>query len=141
MASIFDKNVISADEVIELVGINPAMIVDDANPSNKVERFIYQAQSSISSYVLRNYKRNAVRMYEKVLNEEQKQHFKMAVALQVKYIMYHGDMGNESIADSQAHILSNNVLNELAFCGDMISSKIRGQGNLLDIYFYEMSGR
>lgn len=141
MASIFENNVVSADEVKEMIGIDPALINDDGNPSNKVERLIYQAQQTICAYVLRNYKRNAVRMYQTLLSEEEKAHFKMAVALQVKYIMYNGDRGNEPISETEANMLSKNVLNELAFCRDMVSSKLGGNGGLMDFYWYEMSGR
>ena len=141
MASIFENLVITADEIKELVGIDPSMIVDDANPSNKVERLIYQAQETITAYCLRNYKRNAVRMYEKLFNDEEKAHFKMAVALQVKYIMYNGDRGNESARENEADMISQNVLNELAHCRNLVSNKLGGNGGLLDWYFYEMSGR
>lgn len=141
MASLFNQLVITADEIKELIGLDPALVNDDANPSNKVERLIYQAQSSISAFVLRNYKRNAVQMYNQILNEEEREHFKMAVALQVKYIMYHGDMGNESVSETEGDMLSKNVLNELAFCRDMVSSKLGGNGGLLNYYFNEMTGR
>lgn len=141
MKTIFENNLISADEVKELVGIDASLITDDANPSNKVERFIYQAQSIIAGYVLRNYKRNAVLMYQKALNEEQKAHFRMAIALEVKYIMYHGDMGNEAVSETEGDMISKNVINELAFCGNMVSSKLGGNGGIIDFYHYEMMGR
>lgn len=141
MSSLFKDLVVSKDEVIQLVGIDPSLIADDSNPSNKVERLIYQAQETINSYCLRNYKRNAVRMYHSLFNEEEKEHFKMAVALMVKYIMYNGDRGNEPISETEANMISKNVLNELSHCRNLVSSKLSGTFNFLDWYFYEMAGR
>lgn len=140
MSSLFQNLIITADEVKELVGIDPTMIMDDANPSNKVERFIYQAQETINSYILRNYKRNAVKMYYTYLNEEEREHFKMAIAYQVKFIIYHGDNGNEPISESEAEMISKNVINELSHCKSLVSSHL-GNRSIMDFYFYEMGGR
>ena len=42
---LFNKNLITPEEVKVLVGIDLGTLNDDSNPSNKAERLIYQAQN------------------------------------------------------------------------------------------------
>lgn len=133
----FENNLISKDEVLELTGIDLSNLQDDGNPSNKEYRLIYKAQSQLCSYIQRNYKKNAYIWYNKYLTNEQRKHFKYAIAYQVEYLVLNGDIGNDSLAyDTNASVIkvnarkiSPNAIDELGFCGKLCTTNFtKGQG-------------
>lgn len=115
--ALFDKNLVSYDEVLVLTGVDLKTIQDDANPSNKVERFIYEAQTTLASFLMRNYKNDLYIWYNHYLNDEQREHIKMAIALQCKYMVLNGNIGEDSLEERpNARKVSPNAIDELGYC-------------------------
>jgi hypothetical protein len=145
---LFNKNLIKPEEVKVLVGIDLGTLNDDSNPSNKAERLIYQAQSQLCAYITRNYKNDAIIWYHKRLNHDQREHFKMAIALQVLYLVQNGDIGNDSLAfDTSASVIkvnarkvSPNAIDELGFCGRLATNNIANRNSIQEFLDVELYG-
>lgn len=149
MATFFN-NLITKDEVLLLTGIDLSNLQEDANPSNKEDRLIYKAQSQLCAYIARNYKNNAIIWYNNRLTNEQREHFKMAIALQVEYLVNNGDIGNDSLAyDTSSSVvkvnarkISPNAIDELSFCGRLCATNFTRMGYISDFMEMELfSGR
>ena len=68
---LFENNLITKEEIKVLIGLDLDTIRDDANPSNKAERFIYEAQTILSSFVRRNYKNDLEKWYHAYCNDSE----------------------------------------------------------------------
>ena len=97
---LFNKNLITPEEVKVLVGIDLGTLNDDANPSNKEQRYIYDCQNTLFSFIYRNYKNDPFVYFQKVGLEE-REHIKMAIAYQVSYTFLNGDVANDATMISE----------------------------------------
>ena len=148
MSGIFSNNLITKDEVKVLTGLDLDNIQFDDNPSNRAERLIYQAQSTLYSYIKENYKNDLYIWYRKYSSEEKRNHIKMAIAYQVKYLIFNGDIGNDSeLYDSpksmvkiNARKVSSNAISELAHCGNLCSNRVQKRRLLGDFLDIELNG-
>lgn len=144
----FDQNLITKDEILLLTGIDLGTLQEDANPSNREERFINKAQSQLCAYIQRNYKNNALLWYRNRLTQEQRYHFKKAIAYQVEYLLLNGDIGNDSLAyDTSASVvkvnarkISPNAIDELGFCGRLCTSNFTKRGWVGEFMDIELFG-
>ena len=149
MSGIFSNNLITKDEVKVLIGLDLDNLQPDDNPSNSSERLIYQAQSVLYSYIKMNYGNDMLLWYHNRLNNEQRNHVKMAIAYQVKYIFFNGDMSIDSLAyNNSASIIKNNArmvcpnsIMELSFCGNLVRAKVQKTNMLGQFMETELFGR
>lgn len=130
--SAFSYNLITKDEVLLLTGIDLDTLVDDANPSNKCERFIYERQIELFSFIYKNYKNDPYLFYRKRATPEQKDHIKKAIAYQCVYVYFNGDIANDSVKASEKSSngefnrlrISQKAYDELTYCRELIENVV-----------------
>ena len=99
-------------------------------------------------FIKMNYGNDMLLWYHNRLNNEQRNHVKMAIAYQVKYLIFNGDIGNDSeLYDSpksmvkiNARKVSSNALSELAHCGNLCSNRVQKRRLLGDFLDIELNG-
>ena len=146
---LFENNLITKEEVKVLIGLDLDTIRDDANPSNKAERFIYEAQTILSSFVRRNYKNDLEKWYYNFCNQSERQHIKMAIAKQVEYQVLNGKIGNDvanfdnraSFDKNLALVISPYAIMELGEIRRLTSTAFNDRGILSDYLALELFGR
>lgn len=146
---LFENNLITKEEVKVLIGLDLDTIRDDANPSNKAERFIYEAQTILSSFVRRNYKNDLEKWYHSYCNNNERQHIKMAIAKQVEYQVLNGKIGNDvanfdnraSFDKNLALVISPYAIMELGEIRRLTTTAFNDRGILSDYLATELFGR
>ena len=146
---LFENNLITKEEIKVLTGLDLDTIRDDANPSNKAERFIYEAQTILSSFVRRNYKNDLEKWYRNFCNQSERQHIKMAIAKQVEYQVLNGKIGNDvsnfdnraSFDKNLALIISPYAIMELGEIRRLTTTAFNDRGILSDYLALELFGR
>ena len=146
---LFENNLITKEEVKVLIGLDLDTIRDDANPSNKAERFIYEAQTILSSFVRRNYKNDLEKWYHAYCNNNERQHIKMAIAKQVEYQVLNGKIGNDvanfdnraSFDKNLALVISPYAIMELGEIRRLTTTAFNDRGILSDYLATELFGR
>ena len=144
----FDNNLITREEVLEITGINPENIQDDDNPSNKVERLIAKAQDMLIAYVGKNYRNDLVRWYHNKMSSDERTRVKIAIALQVEYIILNGDIGSESlmyynsrnITKNGAIKISPNAIDQLSLIKKLCQNNISKSNAIADFLEIELHG-
>jgi len=123
-------------------------IMDDDNPSNKVERYIYEQQSILVSYVAKNYRRDVYKYYAR-FDEIEKFHIKKAIALQCVYTIKTGNIGmdagfgiyTQSQEKAYARAICPLAINELSQVKSLVSSKLNSRSWLKSFLEVELNGR
>lgn len=146
---LFENNLITKEEIKILIGLDLDTIRDDANPSNKAERFIYEAQTILSSFVRRNYKNDLEKWYHHYCNQTERQHIKMAIAKQVEYQVLNGKIGNDvanfdnraSFDKNLALVISPYAIMELGEIRRLTTTAFNDRGILSDYLALELFGR
>lgn len=147
----FTKSVlVSPDEVKMITGLDLSLrIADDDNPSNKCERFIYDRQTEIYSYIAKNYKRDLYKYYFHKLSKEEQEVVKLAIAKQCEYVILNGVMGmdaslsvgSKSLEKSYAGRVCVNAIDVLAQVRQLTSSKLHSKSWLNEYMHIELFGK
>lgn len=141
---------ITPQEVKELTGIDLSLrLMDDDNPSNKCERFIYNQQTILYSFIAKNYKRDLYKYYFTKLNQQDKNRVKVAIALQCQYSLLNGDIGMDASLsmnnDNQPKAYSGrvcvNAIDELSQIRGLVSSKLHSKSWISEYMHIELFGR
>ena len=119
---------ITPDEFTEYFGINLyAELEDDANPSDKVLRFLKRIENRMESFIDAKFNRNINMLYPE-FTDYQKEHYKLALLEQAIYVFKNGDISTDSgydpeegekssIGKLQEKVIAPNAKNELILCG------------------------
>lgn len=117
---VFEDLLVSKDEVLVYAGLDLADTRNDDNPSNKVERLIYKAQSQLFAFINANYHRDLYKLYHYQFSARDREHVKIAISLQCEYIIENGNLGTDMDLyekDSKANFQR---LNARKICPDAI---------------------
>lgn len=118
---------VTVDDVQTEKGIDlRAELNDDANSSDKAERFIKTIEDRIETYIASHFYRNVRREFA-CFSDFQKEHFKKAILEQIEYVLENGDLGTLSgiedgreIANRKTYekiVISPYARDELRVCG------------------------
>lgn len=87
---------ITADDFLQFAGDDlQGNLMDNDNPSDKVNAFIYRVETRIEAYLDANFHRNINYEYPQ-FTDYQKEHYKLALLEQCLYIAKNGDISVDS---------------------------------------------
>ena len=146
----FSENILITPEEVKLItGMDLGLrLIDDDNPSNKCERFIYEQQTLLYAFIAKNYKKDLYKYYDR-FSDGDKNHIKIAIAIQCKYVLVNGNLGMdaslsiESKSQTKAYAgrICVDAIDELAQCRNFITSKLNAKSWLKDYMYIELNGR
>ena len=128
----FIDNLVSPEDVKLLSGIDLDNLTDDENPSNKKERFIYEAQSAVCGRLQRYYKVNAIQKMSS-MTENELFHFKLAIVNECKYFREHGRVQYDPQGKNGVKTIPDAVYNELSQA-NLTTGKLSGDGSILPTF-------
>ena len=92
----FKSKYITEDEFKQFFGIDlSARLIEDDNPSNTANAFLYRIETRIASYLDSTFYRNVDFEYPEFTNY-QKEHYKLALLEQAMYVLRNGDISVDS---------------------------------------------
>lgn len=100
------ENIVSKDEYLDYTGTDLSKELNQgssANPSNRVNAFIFRCQERIRAYLRANYAFDLMDGYQR-LNKKQVEEVKLAVMEQITYTLRNGDISSDSGYDPEAGV-------------------------------------